>query len=102
MYVVLVLFIVKPGAVDRFRAAVLLQAENSLSGEVACRRFDVAFDDERPERCLLYELYDDRAAFDAHLTTDHFKRFDEATADLVASKDVSCWRLAAGQETSPC
>lgn len=101
MYVVLVEFVVKPGSVDRFREAVLLQAENSLNGEAACRRFDVAFDDERPERCLLYELYDDRAAFDAHLATNHFKRFNGETAEMVASKDISCWRLAAGQETNP-
>jgi quinol monooxygenase YgiN len=52
----------------------------------------------RPERvCVdpkdrtsvfLYELYDDRAAFDAHLATAHFKKFDPAVAPMLAAKAV--------------
>ena len=37
---------------------------------------------------MLYEIYDDAAAFDAHLATPHFAIFNEATAPLVASKTV--------------
>lgn len=94
MYVVLVRFVIKSESVDAFREAVLRQAKNSLSREVTCRRFDVALDDHRPDHCLLYELYDDQAAFDLHLATDHFNQFNDETADLVVSKEVSCWRLA--------
>jgi quinol monooxygenase YgiN len=41
---------------------------------------------------FLYEVYDDRAAFDAHLATAHFKRFDAAVAPMVASKAVRILR----------
>ena len=37
---------------------------------------------------FLYEVYDDRKAFDAHLATLHFKQFDPAVAPMVASKAV--------------
>ena len=37
---------------------------------------------------FLYEVYDDRAAFDAHLSTPHFKSFDAATAGMIRSKKV--------------
>ncbi len=32
----------------------------------------------RPTRSFFYEVYDDRAAFDAHLETPHFARFRTA------------------------
>jgi (4S)-4-hydroxy-5-phosphonooxypentane-2,3-dione isomerase len=38
------------------------------------------------------EVYDDRAAFDAHLAAAHFKRFDAAVAPMVASKAVRILR----------
>ena len=37
---------------------------------------------------FLYEVYDDRAAFEAHLSMPHFKAFDAATADMIRSKTV--------------
>lgn len=97
MYVVLVKFSVKPEFADAFRALVLLQAETSLSEERACRRFDVAFEPEDSTKCLLYELYDDRAAFESHLKTAHFAEFDAAVAGGLVSKKVSCWQLATSE-----
>lgn len=96
MYVVLVKFRVTPESAAAFRQRVLTQAENSLAREEACRRFDVAFNPADPAECLLYELYYDRAAFDAHLATDHFREFDAAVAEQVVSKEVTCWELANG------
>ena len=37
---------------------------------------------------FLYEVYDDRAAFDAHLATPHFIAVDEATTGMIISKTV--------------
>jgi quinol monooxygenase YgiN len=37
---------------------------------------------------LLYEIYDDRAAFEAHLKTAHFASFNRASEPLVADKTV--------------
>lgn len=94
MYVVLVHFRVAPGFADEFRGLVVAQAKNSLAGEPGCRRFDVAFDPDDPTKCLLYELYDDRAAFDSHTETSHFKQFSAAVESGVESKDVTFWNLA--------
>ncbi|QDT69368.1 Autoinducer 2-degrading protein LsrG [Planctomycetes bacterium MalM25] len=93
MYVVLVKFRLAPDFVDAFRPLVLAQAVNSLEREEGCRRFDVAFDPDEPTACLLYELYDDRAAFDTHLKTGHFKRFDADVSAGVLSKDITFWTL---------
>src|SRR3546814_9603502 len=93
MFVVTVVFEVKKEAIAAFREAVLRQAENSLTREPGCRRFDVCFDAARPERVFLYELYDDRRAFERHRETDHFAAFDEAAAPLVAGQTVETWPL---------
>jgi quinol monooxygenase YgiN len=41
------------------------------------------------DRVLLYEIYDDAAAFEAHKQTAHFAVFDRDSAPLVAAKEVT-------------
>jgi (4S)-4-hydroxy-5-phosphonooxypentane-2,3-dione isomerase len=54
----------------------------STTDEAGCRQFDVLTSDESPTSVALYEVYDDRAAFDVHLTMPHFTVFSEATKRL--------------------
>ena len=42
----------------------------------------------RPGHVFTYEVYNDRAAFDAHLSAPHFKSFDAATAGMIRSKKL--------------
>lgn len=93
MYVVTVTFVVKPEFVESFRLLVRKQSENSLTREADCHRFDVSFDPDDPARCFLYELYTDRAAFDAHVTTPHFAEFGAAIEGGIESKELNCWVL---------
>ncbi|MGH6683575.1 MAG: putative quinol monooxygenase [Pseudolabrys sp.] len=37
---------------------------------------------------FLYEIYDDRAAFEAHLKTAHFASFNRDSEPLVADKKI--------------
>lgn len=91
MYVVTVVFEVQPEFAGSFREAVLQQAKNSLTLEAACSCFDVCFDPDRPERVFLYEIYDDRAAFELHMATDHFAAFDQRVTPWVVTKTVETW-----------
>ncbi len=95
MFVVTVAFEVKPENSAEFRVAVLAQALNSLTREPACQRFDVCFDPHSPERVFLYELYDDRVAFDAHTQTEHFAQFSNTVEHWVIGKEVNLWTLDA-------
>ncbi|MCI4663815.1 MAG: antibiotic biosynthesis monooxygenase [Neomegalonema sp.] len=93
MYVVVVRFEIAPAYVSAFEDRVRQQARNSLANEPGCRRFDVAIDPENPRQILLYELYDDRAAFDAHLTTPHFADFNAAAEPMITSKSIEFFTL---------
>jgi (4S)-4-hydroxy-5-phosphonooxypentane-2,3-dione isomerase len=96
MYVVTVEFAVKQGSTDAFRPAMLKNAKASLDDEPGCRQFDVCFSQDDPGACFLYEVYDDRAAFDAHLGMVHFKSFDAEVAPMLDGKVVKIFELVQG------
>jgi len=86
--VIYVDFTVKQGAVERFRELILANARDSLRDEPGCRRFDVLVSAEEPRRIVLYEIYEDAAAFDFHITTPHYKVFAAAAEGLLETRSV--------------
>jgi (4S)-4-hydroxy-5-phosphonooxypentane-2,3-dione isomerase len=88
MYVVIVDIDVHASELDAFMREMRANARASLSDEPGCRQFEVCVDPQRPTSVFLYELYDDKAAFDQHLATEHFKRFDAVTKAMTAGKQV--------------
>jgi autoinducer 2-degrading protein len=90
-YVVAVEFRLKDGAAGAFMPVIRAQAKNSLEREPGCLHFDVCTDPDDPGRVFLYEIYTDRAAFDAHRGTDHYAGFTEASTPLIADKRVDFW-----------
>jgi quinol monooxygenase YgiN len=92
-YVIIVDFRLKPGSLKAFRALIDENATLSCATEAGCRRFDVIEPRGGTDRVVLYEIYDDRAAFEAHIKTAHFHKFNDASAPLVADKVVSDYDL---------
>ena len=90
--VIIAEFDVKPGARDAFLAAAHEDAQTSLRDEPGCRRFDVLTPDGGGDKVVLYEIYDDDAAFAAHMETPHFAAFRDAIADLEESRRVGKYR----------
>lgn len=88
MLVITVEFRITPHRVGEFEAAIVANARESLRTEPGCRQFDVCRDRNDPNLFFLYELYDDEAAFAAHLQAPHFLRMDALTRDWVHSKSV--------------
>jgi quinol monooxygenase YgiN len=93
-YVVLVEFRLRSGSRRDFRPLVDENARTSAHEEAGCRRFDVIEPAGDPDSILLYEIYDDRAAFDAHVASRHYARFDTASAGYVVGKSVTIGELA--------
>ena len=76
-------FVVKPECIDAFLALALDDANHSVADEPGCRQFDVVQMEGTPHQVLSYEVYDSRAAFEAHLQTPHLARFQEGFPALV-------------------
>jgi len=52
--------------------------------------------DRDADRVVLYEIYDDAAAFEVHKKTPHFALFDRESAPFVATKTVTLGRVDDG------
>ncbi len=91
MYVISVEFVAVAAHRESLRAALLEQARNSLEREADCHTFHVCAGENDPDRFFLYEEYTDRAAFEAHLESEHFIAFNARTAEWVASRQVDGW-----------
>ena len=71
-----------------FAKAVSENARASTESEAGCRQFDVCVSPDDPSSFFLYEVYNDRAGFEAHLATAHYKGFDQLVQPWVADKQV--------------
>jgi quinol monooxygenase YgiN len=56
--------------------------------------------DGQPLQRIFYELYRDRAAFDAHETAPHTRRYLDERGQYLASTEVDWLTLQAGKGTS--
>jgi autoinducer 2-degrading protein len=74
---------VVPGSEQAFLAATLANAAASRR-EPGIQRFDVLQDRDDPLRFVLVEIYRDQAAAVAHKETEHYARWRDAVAGLMA------------------
>lgn len=95
MYAVSVVFVIKDEQIEPFRKLIRHHAARTLDREEACREFDVGFDADDPTRVFLFELYDHREAFDAHLKSDYLAEFFATATDWIVSKESNRWDIAA-------
>lgn len=82
-FVVIAEFQVKPGKMDEFLVAARDDAAHSVADEPGCWQFDVICPQASDDTVVFYEVYESRAAFDAHLETPHLARFREAFPTLI-------------------
>jgi autoinducer 2-degrading protein len=88
MYVVTVDFTIRTEHAKAFLHEMKKNAKTSAVIEPGCRRFDVCIDPNDMTIVFLYEIYDSRAAFEAHLASAHFKEFESIVAPWVSDKRV--------------
>ena len=73
---------------EEFLAAITANAEASVRDEPGCHRFDVTAVENEDTRFVLYELYDDAEAFEAHKRAPHFAAWRQV-ADRVLTSQVN-------------
>ena len=88
LFTIVVEFHVKEGARSEFRRLIDANAEASVRSEPGCLQFDVLEPEGEGDRVILYEIYCDRAAFDEHLRSEHFRTFANASEALCLKKSV--------------
>ena len=79
---------VRPGQVEEFLAATLVNAQASLA-EPGVLRFDVIQDEADPAHVVLVEVYRDADASAAHKLTPHYAAWRDAVAAMMAEPRAS-------------
>jgi len=101
MFVLSVDLRIKPENVEAFTAKAIENAADSRK-EPGCRQFDVLVDPKDRTRLMLYEVYVDEKAFEAHQQTAHFKNYvAEAVAQLARAPQLEARRALAPAARQP-
>lgn len=95
MFAVVVFFEIKSAHVAEFEEAIKTNAKASVENELGCKQFDVCRDPQDPNTFFLYEIYDDRNAFDAHKASAHYLAFSSVTESWVTNKKVLTYDVVA-------
>ena len=84
---------IKPENVDAFMKR-LMENATAARKEPGCRTFDVLVDPTDRTKVMLYEVYADEGAFQAHQATPHFKKYVAEAVPLAASRERRFWSRA--------
>ena len=87
-FVITVDFYLHAGTLEPFLILIKENAYKSLTEEPGCERFDVLIEKGAPDHIVLYEIYQNRAAFDFHLKSRHFAEFNTASKRYVKDKKI--------------
>jgi quinol monooxygenase YgiN len=90
-------FTVLPGAEAEFDALVAETAAGIRDHEPGTLTYACHTVQDRPRERVFYELYRDRAAFQAHESTEHTRRFLTRREPLLEATEVDFLALADGK-----
>jgi quinol monooxygenase YgiN len=85
-FVLVVNIKIKPENVERWMKTALENAREARK-EPGCRQFEVLIDPKDKTKVLLFEIYNDEKAFEAHQATPHFKKYLAEAVPLLASRE---------------
>jgi quinol monooxygenase YgiN len=84
---------IKPENVDAFMQKVIENGK-AARAEPGCRQFDVLVDPDDRTKVMLYEIYDDQKAFEAHQAGAAFRKYLAEAVPLLASRSRQFWKKA--------
>ena len=94
VYINAVDLVVIPSEMPKFLEAIKENGANAVK-EPGCREFNITVLANNPNHVFLYEVYDNEAALNAHRQTEHCKKYQAATANMIADRNVRAMSLIA-------
>jgi len=82
---------IKPENVDAFMKKLDDNARAART-EPGCKQFEVLVDPKDKTKLMLYEVYKDEAAFEAHQQTPHFKKYVAEAVPMLADRVRNVWK----------
>ena len=100
LYVNVVDLQIAPDQIEKFIAAAKDNGATSVK-EPGCREFNIAVSSKDPNHVVLFEVWENAAALDAHRATDHFKSYSTTTKDMVTKRELRPMSSVALNGSSP-
>ncbi len=100
MLVVVVFLEAERGRQDDMRAALDDYAQTCLEREPGCHRYDVCMDPVEGASFLLYQVYDDEAAYLAHRELPHYADFRVRVDPWTRSRRVLTYEAISLSDTA--
>jgi (4S)-4-hydroxy-5-phosphonooxypentane-2,3-dione isomerase len=79
---------VVPGQIENYLAAIKEVGAATIKTEPGCSEFDITVSQKDPNHLFIFEVYDNAAVFDAHLKSDHYRKYAATAKDAVAKREV--------------
>lgn len=91
---------IDPAQLDTYRAAVQEQIDAAIQKEPGVLVLYAVSEKDEPYRVKVFEIYRDTKAYEAHLGSDHFKKYKAKVEKMVKSlKLVQATPIALGAKT---
>jgi len=87
-FAIVVTIKLKSGMAEEFKPIILENAASAVRDEEQCHLFHVLQSNEDPDTFVFYEIYTEEASLDIHREQPHYKKFAEATKDMIESRDI--------------
>jgi (4S)-4-hydroxy-5-phosphonooxypentane-2,3-dione isomerase len=87
LHVLVVEYDIVPGEVDKYVAAFKELGAVTVK-EAGFRQVTITVSKDDPNHVLLFEVWDNAAAHAAHVKTDPFKKYQTATGNMIAKRNV--------------
>lgn len=79
---------IKPQALERYTAAVREEIETSVRIERGVLAIYCVAEQDDPTSLRFFEIYADEKAYQAHIASPHFRKYFDATKDMIVSKKL--------------
>ena len=87
LHILVVEYDIVPGEVDKYVAAFKELGAVTVK-EAGFRQVTITVSKDDPNHVLLFEVWDNAAAHAAHVKTDPFKKYQAATGNMIAKRNV--------------
>ena len=94
LHILVVEYDIVPAEIDKYLAAIKALGAAAVK-EPGCRQLSIAVSQKDPNHVLLFEAWDNAAAFDAFLATDLFKKYQATVGNMIAKRDIRTYSSVA-------
>src|SRR5262245_24864863 len=94
LHILVVEYDIVPAEIDKYLTAIKELGAAAVT-EPGCRQLSIVVSQKDANHVMLFEAWDNAAAFDAFLATDLFKKYQATVGNMIAKRDIRTYSSVA-------